>query len=69
MFHDAVIVTAILDRLLHHCAVVNIRGHSYRLKGKVASDAARDASVSPQAPKEEPGPTDCATEEGDYATA
>jgi DNA replication protein DnaC len=50
MFHDAVIVTAILDRMLHHCTVVNIRGHSYRLKGKVASDAARDASVGPKTP-------------------
>lgn len=50
MFHDAIIVTAILDRLLHHCTVVNIRGHSYRLKGKIASDAARDASVGPKVP-------------------
>lgn len=29
---DPVIATAILDRLLHHCEVVNIKGHSYRLK-------------------------------------
>lgn len=34
LFSDAVIVTAILDRLLHHSVVVNIRGHSYRLRGK-----------------------------------
>ena len=32
LFGDPVIATAILDRLLHHCKVVNIRGHSYRLK-------------------------------------
>jgi DNA replication protein DnaC len=32
LFGDAVIATAILDRLLHHCKVVNIKGHSYRLK-------------------------------------
>jgi len=32
-FGDPVIVTAILDRLLHHCHVVNIKGKSYRLKG------------------------------------
>jgi DNA replication protein DnaC len=31
LFGDAVIATAILDRLLHHCKVVNIKGHSYRL--------------------------------------
>ena len=33
LFADPVITTAILDRLLHHCKVINIRGHSYRLKG------------------------------------
>ncbi|MFT5387579.1 MAG: DNA replication protein DnaC, partial [Candidatus Omnitrophota bacterium] len=29
---DPVIATAILDRLLHHCHVINIKGNSYRLK-------------------------------------
>jgi hypothetical protein len=33
LFGDPVIATAMLDRLLHHCKVVNIRGHSYRLRG------------------------------------
>jgi DNA replication protein DnaC len=33
LFGDPVIATAILDRLLHHCRVVNIKGHSYRLRG------------------------------------
>lgn len=32
LFGDPVIVTAILDRLLHHCMVVNIKGKSFRLK-------------------------------------
>ncbi len=34
LFGDQVIASAILDRLLHHCKVINIKGHSYRLKGK-----------------------------------
>jgi len=38
LFHDAVIVTAILDRLLHHSVIVNIRGNSYRLKGKLPTE-------------------------------
>jgi len=38
LFHDPVIVTAILDRLLHHSTVVNIKGNSYRLKGKLSSE-------------------------------
>jgi len=33
LFGDQVIASAILDRLLHHCKVVNIKGHSYRLQG------------------------------------
>lgn len=32
LFGDPVIATAILDRLLHHCQVINIKGNSYRLK-------------------------------------
>jgi len=44
LFHDPVIVTAILDRLLHHSVVVNIKGHSYRLRGKLTDEASRDAS-------------------------
>jgi len=31
---DPVIATAILDRLLHHSHVLNIRGESYRLREK-----------------------------------
>ena len=30
--HDSLIATAILDRLLHHCTVINIDGPSYRTK-------------------------------------
>ncbi len=29
---DSVIATAILDRLLHHCRVIQIKGNSYRMK-------------------------------------
>lgn len=29
---DTVLATAVLDRLLHHASVVNIRGENYRLK-------------------------------------
>ena len=32
---DPILATAILDRLLHHCHVINIRGNSYRLKEKM----------------------------------
>lgn len=34
VFGDRLIATAILDRLLHHSTIVNIKGDSYRLKEK-----------------------------------
>lgn len=47
---DPVIATAILDRLLHHSHVVNIRGDSYRLKDKKRAGvwAAPNVPVSPR---------------------
>lgn len=32
VFGDAVVAAAMLDRLLHHCHIVNIKGNSYRLR-------------------------------------
>ena len=32
IFGDEVMATALIDRLVHHCHIVNIRGNSYRLK-------------------------------------
>jgi DNA replication protein DnaC len=32
MAGDEVMTTALLDRLLHHCHVFNIKGRSYRLR-------------------------------------
>lgn len=35
IFGDQIIATAILDRLLHHSSILNIKGESYRLKEKM----------------------------------
>ncbi len=35
VFSDNVIANAILDRLLHHSTIINIKGSSYRLKDKL----------------------------------
>lgn len=32
LFGDAVMAAALIDRLLHHCHIVNIRGNSYRMR-------------------------------------
>lgn len=42
LFHDPIIVTAILDRLLHHSTVINIKGNSYRLKEKMGNKSKGD---------------------------
>lgn len=38
VFHDSVIVTAILDRLLHHATLFNLKGDSYRLRDHLKRD-------------------------------
>jgi hypothetical protein len=45
LFHDPVIVTPVLDRLLHHSAVINIRGNSYRLRGKTTDEALEGGKI------------------------
>jgi hypothetical protein len=51
---DPVIATAILDRLLHHSHILNIRGESYRLREKKQAGL---LGVS-LAPGPAPGPAD-----------
>jgi DNA replication protein DnaC len=48
LFHDPIIVTAILDRLLHHSVVINIKGNSYRLRGKLKANAADELQNAAQ---------------------
>ncbi|MCZ8111567.1 MAG: ATP-binding protein, partial [Rubrivivax sp.] len=47
VFGDAVVATAILDRLLHHSHVITIRGDSYRLRTKRRAGLANQASANP----------------------
>lgn len=53
VFGDAIVATAILDRLLHHSHVITIRGDSYRLREKrrsgllKAPPAAASAAAAP----------------------
>ncbi len=45
VFGDAVVATAILDRLLHHSHVITIRGDSYRLRAKRRAGLINQASA------------------------
>lgn len=49
VFGDAVVATAILDRLLHHSHVVTIRGDSYRLREKRRAGLIKPAVLGPEA--------------------
>ena len=53
VFGDEVMATALIDRLVHHCHIVNIRGNSYRLKNHAELYNAR-RTTSLAAPKRPP---------------
>jgi DNA replication protein DnaC len=48
VFGDAVVATAILDRMLHYSHVITIRGDSYRLRAKRRSGLVNQAGANPQ---------------------
>ena len=52
VFGDAVVATAILDRLLHHSHVITIRGDSYRLRAKRRAGLVNQASAKDAATAE-----------------
>mgnify|MGYP006780138015 CR=1 FL=1 len=48
VFGDAVVATAILDRLLHHSQVITIRGDSYRLREKRRGGFLQKPAAAPE---------------------
>ncbi len=46
IFGDSVVASALLDRLLHHCHIVNIQGNSYRLREYPGLDLPPEVSTS-----------------------
>jgi DNA replication protein DnaC len=51
IFPDTIVATAILDRLLHHAAVVTINGPSYRMRRhQTKLDQLRDGLAQPRSP-------------------
>ena len=47
IFGDEVMAAALIDRLLHHCHIVNVRGNSYRLR----HHAAFSRTAEPEGPR------------------
>lgn len=47
VFGDPVLATAILDRLVHHSTILNIRGESYRLREKRQAGLLSEATSRP----------------------
>jgi len=44
--NDATLASAVLDRVIHHCETVIIKGKSYRLKDRIDPDANEELNVS-----------------------
>jgi len=55
VFHDTVLATAILDRLLHQSTTLNIKGDSYRLKEKRKAGLLGRAAPANSIPEKEDG--------------
>ena len=58
IFDDNVVAAALLDRLLHHAIVVEIEGHSYRLRehANLVPDTLKGQSLDRvEKPKRKPG--------------
>ncbi|MGH7524654.1 MAG: IS21-like element helper ATPase IstB [Gemmatimonadales bacterium] len=55
IFGDDVMAAALVDRLVHHCHIVNIRGNSYRLRQHrdLARLLQQDGAVKRTAPRQE----------------
>ena len=55
LMSDTVIATAMLDRLLHHAHVINIRGETYRLKGRTKAGfvSVPPAAINPESSQAE----------------
>jgi DNA replication protein DnaC len=49
IFGDDVMAAALIDRLVHHCHIVNIRGNSYRMRHHTELGRALGASRHPPA--------------------
>jgi hypothetical protein len=53
VFGDEVMAAALIDRLVHHCHIVNIRGNSYRMRehralaSRLATPTAPEPSGAP----------------------
>ncbi len=41
VFGDDVVAAAMIDRLVHHAEVINLKGDSYRLKGRDLAEGPR----------------------------
>ncbi len=48
---DPTLAAALLDRFLHHCHVLNLKGRSYRLKRTDEGNTGKEAAQHPDAPR------------------
>jgi hypothetical protein len=56
-FGDEVMAAALIDRLVHHCHIVNIRGNSYRMRHHTELGRALGPLATPRVGAPTPGST------------
>jgi len=67
IFGDEVMAAALIDRLLHHCHIVNIRGNSYRMRAhsevwrSLQQPSDQDGAVTSAAPRRSRKPREVLT--------
>ena len=54
IFGDDVMAAALIDRLVHHCHIVNIRGNSYRMRNHAELQGALQSALHPEFHSESP---------------
>jgi DNA replication protein DnaC len=55
IFGDEVMASALIDRLVHHCHIVNIRGNSYRMRHHADLQRQLTPAAPPATPAAAPG--------------
>jgi hypothetical protein len=56
---DEVMAPALIDRFLHHCHLINIRGNSYRMRAPAELRRTLQSNVAPEPAKHSRKPKGC----------